>query len=410
MEESSKVHSSLFERLVSTEFRENPYALYKELRENDPVHLAATTPIRQWFVTRYEDVVFVLKDPRFGREYARVAPPGYEMQVPEEWKPIVNLQKQWMLLRDPPNHTRLRSLVNTAFTPKVVARLRPHIEDIANDLILRLQEKSSIDVISDYAFPLPVIVIAEMLGVPTEDRDQFREWSSIIAKSLDLSIDPTTWGTASQVAIELTDYFRGLVHERKKNPRQDMISDLIAAEEQGDKLNEDELLATCILLLVAGHETTVNLIGNAVLLLTLHPEAQRQLRAQPGLIETAVEEFLRFESPVQMTARIAFEDVELNGRLIRKGDQVTTVLGSANRDPEVFSNPDVLDLSRTPNRHLSFATGIHYCVGAPLARLEAAIAIQALLRAFGDIQRIGDTVEWRESTIFRGPVRLPIRV
>jgi pimeloyl-[acyl-carrier protein] synthase len=410
MEELSKVQSSLLERLVSSEFRENPYALYKELRENDPVHLAQITPTRQWFVTRYEDVVFVLKDQRFGREYARIAPPGFEMQVAEEWKPLVNLQRHWMLFRDPPHHTRLRSLVNTAFTPKTVARLRPHIEDIANDLILRLQEKSSIDVISDYAFPLPVIVIAEMLGVPPEDREQFREWSNLIAKSLDVSVDLKTAGQASQVAIELTEYFRDLVQERKKNPRQDMISDLIAAEEQGDKLSEDELLATCILLLVAGHETTVNLIGNAVLLLTEHPEAKRQLRAQPGLIETAVEEFLRYESPVQMTARIAFEDVELNGRLIRKGDQVTTALGSANRDPEVFSNPDVLDLGRTPNRHLSFATGIHYCVGAPLARLEAAIAIQALLGAFGDIQRIEDTVEWRESTVFRGPVRLPIRV
>jgi pimeloyl-[acyl-carrier protein] synthase len=273
-----------------------------------------------------------------------------------------------MLFRDPPDHTRLRGLVSQAFTPRVIERMRPHIEDIVNRLLDRVQNANALDMIADLAYPLPVTVICEMLGVPTDAHSGIHQWSKDLARSLDALGMPTdedvlTRGRAAQQAM--LDYFRDLIRERRQTPRDDLLSLLIAAEEQGDRLTEGELLITCILLFVAGHETTVNLIGNGVLALLNHPEEFAKLRSEPALLPAAVEELLRYDSPVQRTGRITDTDVELDGRKIPKGSLVVTAIGAANRDPAHFPDPDRLNITRRDNRHVAFGFGIHFCLGAP---------------------------------------------
>jgi cytochrome P450 len=316
-----------------------------------------------------------------------------------------------MLFRDPPDHTRLRSLVSRAFTPRVVEAMRPHIQEIVDGLLDRLEGARGMDVIEDLAYPLPVRVICEMLGVPIEDQDVFKEWSADIARSLDASILPAgseviTRGQESGDALR--EYFRSLIAVRRKQPREDLLSALIAAEEQGDKLSEPELVATCVLLLIAGHETTVNLIGNGVLALLRHPAELRALAADPALIQTGVEELLRFDGPVQRTGRLTNADVEIDGRQISKGSIVAAVIGAANRDPAHFADPDRLDVTRRENRHIAFGFGIHFCLGAPLARIEGQVAIGTLLRRWRTLKLVSDTPEWRESSVLRGLKTLPV--
>jgi hypothetical protein len=386
---------------MAPEFVADPYPTYHRLRAEDPVH---HSPLGFWVLTRYEDVVAALRDPRLAKEAiaafvaARlgVAPLGIGLS---------------MLDRDPPDHTRLRGLVSKAFTPRVVERLRPHIQSIVDGLLDRVEDARAMDLIEDFAYPLPVVVICEMLGVPVEDRDRFKGWGLDIARGLDgLLLPPDSDVIKRSIASRtaLAQYFRGLIAERRASPRADMLSDLIAAEEAGDKLSENELLATCILLLVAGHETTVNLIGNGSLALLRHPDQLRRLRDDPGLIGTAVEELLRYDGPVQRTARIPSEDVTLGGRTIPKGEMVMPFIGAADRDPTQFPDPDRLDITRADNRHIAFGWGIHFCLGAPLARVEGQIAIGTLVQRLPKLALATDRPEYRQSLTLRGLTTLPV--
>ena len=382
-------------------FVADPYPTYRQLRAEDPVH---HSPMGFWVLTRYDDVVAALRDPRLAKE-AIAAFVAARFGAPV---PITGLS---MLDRDPPDHTRLRSLVSKAFTPRVVEGLRPRIQQIVDGLLRRALEKGSMDLIEEFAYPIPVNVICEMLGVPVEDHERFKGWSLDIARGLDSILLPRDSevpkrSVASRTA--LAEYFRELIAKRRASPRSDLLSALIAAEEAGDKLSENELLATCILLLIAGHETTVNLIGNGTLALLRHPDQLRRLRENPALIGTAVEELLRFDGPVQRTARIPSEDVVIDGHTIAKGEMVMPFIGAADRDPAQFPDPDRLDIGRTDNRHIAFGWGIHFCLGAPLARVEGQLAINTLVQRLPSLALATDAPEFRESLTLRGLKSLPV--
>jgi cytochrome P450 len=311
-----------------------------------------------------------------------------------------------MLTADPPEHTRLRGLVSKAFTPRVVERLRPRIQEIVDELLEEVD--GPFELVHTLAYPLPVIVIAELLGVPPADRAQFKRWSDDIVATLGGPFqDPAVIAAGTAAAIGLAEYFQGVIAERRREPKEDLLSGLIAAEEQGQVLSEEELLATCILLLVAGNETTTNLLGNGMKALFDYPDQLALLKSQPELIESAVEELLRYDGPVQGTGRVAIEDKQVGDVTVKEGQVAFTVLGAANHDPEAFENPDVLDITRSDNRQVAFGHGIHYCLGAPLARAEAQIAINALLRRWPDLHQDGD-VEWGGTFIIRGARKLPV--
>jgi cytochrome P450 len=386
---------------MDPEFIADPYPIYHALRAEDPVHLS---PLGFWVLTRYEDVVATLRDPRFAKEaLAAFVAARFGVAMPG-----VGLS---MLDRDPPDHTRLRGLVSKAFTPRVVEGLRPHIQEIVDDLLDRVEGAGAMDLIEDFAYPLPVIVICEMLGVPVADRERFKGWGLDIARGLDAIWLPAESQVARQSMASrhaLTGYFRELIAERRAAPRADLLSALIAAEETGDRLSEEELLATCILLLVAGHETTVNLIGNGTLALLRHPAELRRLREDPGLVAGAVEELLRYDGPVQRTARIPSEDVVIGGRAIGKGELVMPFIGAADRDPAQFREPDRLDITRADNRHIAFGWGIHFCLGAPLARLEGQIAFQTLFPRLPKLALATDRPPYRQSLTLRGLSALPV--
>ena len=387
---------------MDPEFVADPYPTYARLRADDPVH---HSPLGFWVLTRYEDVAAALRDPRFAKEpiAAFVA-----ARLGAAVQPGLGLS---MLDRDPPDHTRLRSLVSKAFTPRVVEELRAHIQEIVDGLLDRVESVGSMDLVEEFAYPLPVVVICEMLGVPVKDHERFKGWGLDIARGLDAILLPPDSEVAQRSAASrhaLTDYFRGLIAERRASPRGDLLSALIAAEEAGDKLSENELLATCLLLLIAGHETTVNLIGNGTLALLRNPGELRRLRESPGLVGSAVEELLRYDGPVQRTARIVSEDVAIGGRTIGKGEMVMPFIGAADRDPAQFADPERLDLTRADNRHLAFGWGIHFCLGAPLARVEGQIAINALLHRLPKLAPATDKPEFRQSLTLRGLKSLPV--
>jgi cytochrome P450 len=384
---------------LAPEFIADPYPYYRRLRDEDPVH---QSPMGFWVLTRYDDVAGMLRDPRFGRKgferilAARFGDAGFDLS---------------MLFRDPPDHTRLRTLVSKAFTPRVVEQMREHIQEIVAGVLARLAPAGAMDLVADFAYPLPVAVICEMLGVPGAERERFRDWTLHIARSLDAIALPTEpdvveRGLAARHA--LADYFRGLIAERRREPRGDLLSELIAAEEQGDRLSEGELMATILLLFVAGHETTVNLIGNGTLALLRHPGELRRLREDPSLLPAAVEELLRYDGPAQRTGRICSAEVEIGGRSIPENSVVLGIIGAANRDPAVFSDPDRLDVGRAENRHLAFGWGIHFCLGASLARLEAQIALGTLLRRLPRLALATATPEWRPASALRGLQALPV--
>jgi cytochrome P450 len=395
--------------LFDPAFTADPYPTYARLRSSAPVYRAALPDGRGvWLITRYDDVLAVLKDQRFVKDWRGALTPEQLAQVPpipEVMKPL----SQNMLDTDPPDHERLRALVLKAFTPRLVERLRPRVQAISDGLLDAVQDRGEMDLINDYAFPLPITVIAELLGVPAEDRNNFREWS-----------DAAVSGNASQEYMEqiliphmqaFTDYLRALFEEKRSNPKDDLVSALVRAEEAGDRLSEDELLGMVFLLLVAGHETTVNLIGNGVLALLQHPDQLRKLKEDPSLIKPAVEELLRYDGPVETsTERFAGEDVEIGGQVIPRGEMVLVVLAAADHDPERFPDPDELDITRTDNRHLAFGKGIHHCLGAPLARMEGQIAISTLLRRMPNLRLKGspESLSWRPGMILRGLRGLPV--
>ena len=385
------------------EFHADPYPFYKRLREKEPIH---QSPLGFWVLTRYEDCVAVLRDQRFGREeFQQMLTAVYGDETEKPALP------RSMLFRDPPDHTRLRALVSKAFTPRMIETMREHIQEIVDRLLDRVQDAGRMDVIEDLAYPLPVTVICEMLGVPVDDHGSIRGWSAEIARSLDAIGLPSDEGIVERGRRSrraLADYFRRLVPERRARPQNDLLSGLLAAEEQGDKLTPDEVIAMCLLLFIAGHETTVNLIGNGTLALLRHPEQLKKLRAEPSLIGNAVEELLRYDSPVQRTARITTTEVELAGQPLAKGTMVITALGAANRDPAQFADPDRLDVTRKDPRHISFGFGIHFCLGAPLARVEGQLALGTLLRRAPNLALAESKLEWRESSVLRGLKRLNV--
>jgi unspecific monooxygenase len=315
------------------------------------------------------------------------------------------------LFMDPPDHTRLRGLVNKAFTPRVVERLRERVEAIVDELLGAVAPKGEIEIVEDLAYPLPVRVICEMLGVPAEDHETFRSWSQHVARGLDpdFVLPPDFIERRQRTFDQLREYFLRLIEARRREPREDLISALIAAEENGQVLSEDELVTTCGLLLIAGHETTVNLIANGTLALLRHPDQLRRLRDDPSLIRTAVEEVLRFDPPVQMTARIALDDIAVGSATFRKGQLAILLLAAANRDEAQFADPETFDIGREDNRHLAFGMGIHFCVGAPLARVEGQIALSAIAERLRDPALMVETPKYKENLVLRGLEALPVR-
>lgn len=388
-------------------FRADPYPVYAHLREADPVHRGRPpTPGEHtsgwWYLFRYEDIAAVLKDPRFGRSFtpALDEPPP---PVPEEERePFWDMYAQWTLALEPPEHTRQRGLLNHAFTARVVEALRPRIRVLANSLLDELSSRGRFDVIADYAFPLTLAVISELIGIPHRDRDRIKEWSLTIAAVLDYKRTWDVMAAGNQMALDFSDYLAGIVAARRTQRQDDLISRLLAGTSDGQRLDEAELIALCVMLLFAGHETTVNLISAGTLLLLTHSDQLDLFRGQPGLTDSAIDEFLRLHSPIQATTRIAYSDVEIAGRLIRRGEPITLLLGSANRDPEAFAEPDRLDITRRPNRHLAFGRGIHYCLGAPLAVAQGGIALRALLARLPRLGLESAIPVWSGTFGFRG--------
>ena len=393
------------------ETRANPQAMYEQMRNEAPIfhEIGPQTGRGFWFFTRYEDCVAVLKDQRFGKEFWKhLEPELIAMQPGGNGTDgnVFDAINRHMLNLDPPDHTRLRFLVHKAFTPRMIDNLRPRIQEIANDLINEMKGKTEIDLLADFGFPLPITVIAEMLGVPAADRNKFRDWTRALLFGMSEADSMTA-------VMEFMMYMHNMIDERRETPRDDVLSALVNAEEAGDKLDRQELLSMIFLLLVAGHETTVNLIGNGTLALMQNPDQMQKLRANPQLIGSAVEEMLRYNGPVETpTTRWAFEDVVINGVTIPKGDLVMPSLLGANRDPAVFENPNTFDITRDPNRHIAFGSGIHFCLGAPLARMEGAIAINTLLGSVAHIELACpvDSLEWNDQLLLHGMKALPVTI
>jgi cytochrome P450 len=386
--------------LQSPSFLADPYPIYARMRAEAPV--AYIEP--RFVVSSYEDVAAMLRDPRFGRA-------GFDgfMQQVFGPGPLFESFRRSMLFLDPPDHTRLRGLATRAFTPRAVERLRTTIRTLVDGLLDDLGADGGGDLVSRFAYPLPMQVICEMLGVPPDDREEFRIWTDAIGRSLQFNaMTPEILADGNEAADRLTEYFRSLVAERRVQPRDDLLGALIAAEDETGRLSEDELLATAILLFVAGHETTVNLIANGTLALLRHPDQWQLLHDDPSLVRLAVEELLRYESPVQFVSRVALADAEIGGVSIPAGVVVAMITGSANRDPDRFPDPDRLDIRRTDNQHLAFAAGPHYCLGAALARVEGEIAFAALVQRYPDLKLATDTVIWRKNIVLRGVQALPV--
>jgi cytochrome P450 len=393
-----------------------PYDHYRWFREHDPVHFGEET----WpqgkpavFLFRFADVMSVLRNPNVGVETRKLAlevdPDRFADFQPS---PLHTVMNNFMLFRDPPDHTRLRRVANMAFTPKNVARLRPDIERIASSLIAELRESDGpVDLIENFTYPLPVMVIGKILGVPEVDLPKFREWASMLASAIDLQLDEAEEGLAearSRSAVELYSYLADIIAIRRKEPQDDLISAMIHAESEEGRMTEEELVATAILLLFAGHETTTNLIGNGTLALLQHQDQWKKLIDDRSLAAKTTEELLRFESPVQLTTRGSFADIPVGDKVIPRGTEIHFLLGSANRDELVFPDPDKVDITRDVGRTMAFGIGIHFCLGSALARLEGEIAFETLAREAPDLQLATDNPTWRQGVVLHGLTDLPV--
>ena len=400
---SAEIESLTLQDLVSPDILANPYPVFRRLRREDPIHEDAAG--QGWIISRYDDVATVLADRRFSAE--RVLPKGsQDGQV----DPVQAALARQMLFLDPPDHTRLRSLFAKAFTPHRVESLRPQILEMTTDLLdAAAAAGGRIDFIHDFAVPLPVTVIAQMLGVPVADRDRLRAWSVAFGRLISgRNLSAAESIEAQGGILAFIQYFRELIDQRREHPENDMISDLIAVEEKGDRLNTEELIVNLILLLAAGHGTTTHLLGNGLLALSQNPDQWQLLARDPAIAPLAVSELLRFDGPVQATVREALEDVSMGGKTIAQGQHVTVLLGSANRDEIRFPDPDTLDLRRSGARILSFGHGIHTCLGAALARLEAQVAFGELGQRFPNLGIDVETPERAPSINFRGLETLPV--
>lgn len=394
---------------TSLSFIANPYPVYSDLRALGPIHYHA--PSNLWLVPRHADVTALLRDRRFGRTYLHIAT-HTEMGRPDEpaeHAPFWHVIRNGMLDREPPDHTRLRNLVSKAFTPRTIERLRPRIHEIVDKLVNDAEDRREFDFLTTLAEPLPVTVIAELLGIPENDHHQLRPWSSDICGMYELHPSDATAQKAVAACIEFGDYLRSLSRDRRANPRDDLISALAQVTLAGDRLTEDALIGTCVLLLNAGHEASVNAAGNGLCALFRYPEQLERLRTDLSLIPRAIDELLRFDTPLQLFERWVLEDVNICGICIPKGAELGLLFGSANRDSAVFDHPDSLDISRDPNPHVSFGAGIHFCLGAVLAKLEAQILFETMLRRLPRMQLVAEPV-WKPSYIIRGLEALFVRV
>ena len=393
--------------LSSAAFKDEAYEFYKRLRASRPVYPVSMGDLGEgWLITRYEDAVHILKDARVKKNYEN----AFTEEELENFSALENEEplSKHMLNSDPPDHGRLRSLVQKAFTPRMVLQLENRIQKIADSLLDQVEPNHSMNLVDDFAFPLPIIVISEMLGIPLEDRQKFRVWSQAI---IDFSDTPESLEEYKHKIGEFAEYLEYLVRKKRDEPAEDLVSALIQAESEGTRLSIEELYSTIMLLIVAGHETTVNLITNMTLALLNHPEQLEKLRQNADLIDSAIEEALRFYSPVELTTlRWAAEPFTLHGQEIKRKDVIIVSLASANRDDTVFPNADRFDIERKDNRHLAFGHGSHFCLGAPLARLEAKIAIQTLLRRFEHIEIKGEReqIKWKGNFLMRALEELPL--
>ena len=395
---------SLFQ-LLYPEVLANPYPLYHRLRTEDPVHWDPF--LHTWVVTRYADVVTVLQ--HFSA--ARTPPPERLSAIGlDGLTPIAEVLVRQMLFLDGRAHSRIRNLASAAFTPRRVEALRPHIQEIADRLLDAVQDKGQMDVIADLADPLPAIVTTEMLGLPVPDWPQLTAWATDFAEALgNLQHNPDRAARVIKSVSDMTDYFHAAVEEHRAYRGDDLVCALLhARQEDGDALTTDEVVANSIMLMTGGQETTTNLIGNGLLALLREPSQWQLLKSNPELIPSAIEELLRYESPIQYTSRLAPADLDLGGKAIQKGQAVIAVIGAGNRDPERFEDPDRLDITRSDNRHLAFAWGPHFCFGAPLARVEGEIVFNALLRRMPDLDLRAHEVQWRPNLGFRGLTSLPL--
>ena len=374
---------------LSSRLHRSPYPTYDRLRARDPVHWSKLA--MSWIITRYDDVDTVLRNPRiFSNERNSYDTP------------------RSLLTLDPPDHTRLRSLVSQAFTPASVQSLSERMDDIVSEILAELDFTRPFDVIESIAYPLPIIVISELLGVRPDDRQRFARWSADIARSIEPTISRNEANSVEQSRDALNQYFSNVIEERRRQPEEDLISRLVQAEEGGEKLSNEEMLSLLRLLLIAGNETTKNLIGNGLLALLHNPGELERLRSDPSLMESAVEEMLRFDSPVQVDLRTAVENTLVGGTEMRCGQRVLAVIGAANRDPEAFSDPNTLDLSRNDKPNMSFGRGIHHCLGAPLARLEAAAAFRGMIYALKEIS-LEKAPRFRSQLVLRGVESLIVK-
>ncbi|HDR4479330.1 cytochrome P450 [Bacillus cereus] len=393
--------------LASAQFKEDAYEIYKESRKKQPILFVNQVEIgKEWLITRYEDALPLLKDNRLKKDWTNV----FSQDIKNMYLSVDNSDHltTHMLNSDPPNHSRLRSLVQKAFTPKMIAQLDGRIERIADDLISDIERKGTLNLVDDYSFPLPIIVISEMLGIPKEDQAKFRIWSHAVIASPET---PEEIKETEKQLSEFITYLQYLVDIKRKEPKEDLVSALILAESEGHKLSARELYSMIMLLIVAGHETTVNLITNTVLALLENPNQLQLLKDNPKLIDSAIEEGLRYYSPVEVTtARWAAEPFQIHDRTIEKGDMVVIALASANRDETVFENPEVFDITRENNRHIAFGHGSHFCLGAPLARLEAKIAITTLFNRMPELKIKGnrEEIKWQGNYLMRSLEELPL--
>jgi len=403
---SLDTHESLsLKALGQPEFLADPFPLYKRIRIEDPVYWDA--PLRRWVLTRYDDVVAALQDPRFSANYWP-HPESFQGRGKEPLTALFGMLTKQFAFRDPPDHTRLRGVVNKTFTSRAIQSLRPRIQEILDRLLDSIVATGQMDVIADLAYPLPATVTCEMLGVPVEDQLPFKQWSDDITHSMHFKRLPRQMVKAQQSIHDFQEYVRQACERSRKDPRNDLLNVLVSAADEGGLLSPDELVVTTIFMIIAGHEASTNLIGNGLLALLRNPAQWQELQRDPGSAPSAVEELLRYDSPTQFLGRIVLEDLELGGKQLKRGQGVIILLGAANRDPARFPDPDRLDLKRENNRHLAFSSGIHFCLGAPLARLEGEITFNTLARRLPDLRLAAETLEWRDYLSQRGLKSLPV--
>ena len=394
---------------AAPEVRRNPFPAYSQLQDDDPVHWSES--LRSWVLTRYDDVrqvamSDVMSPDRLRPFYAQLK--GERREILAE---VMRYLSLWMVFRDPPEHTRLRRLVGTAFTPRSIEALADPVSRVVDQLLDALPRNQSVDWAQQVAMPLPAYVILDLLGIPHQSYADLKAWSDELRAFVGSSrADPDRYNRARHGATQLAGFFREVIAARRAAPGEDFVSRMITARDEQGSLSEDELVATCMLVLFAGHETTTHLLSNSANALLDHPDQLQRLRDNPALINPAVEEFLRYDGPSNAITRVVSADHEIGGKLLRSGDRVFAMVNAANRDPRRFDNPQGLDIARQPNRHLTFGFGLHFCLGAPLARLEAQLCFAGLIRRFGKIERAAGETEWIDSLSMRGLSRLPIQL